>query len=270
MLEEIGPSLVSSALSLFGGKKRNDAAKKEAKKNRDWQERMSNTAHQREVIDLRAAGLNPILSGTGGMGASSPAGSMATVEDAYTPAAQTGINTYQASTARQLVEAQLDTQKAQAENYRANSAYALAQTETERNRPENIASDTDLKYNQGLESAESTRLKKQQGEESRQNVQTAKSLADKLDQESFRAMADTLKLNQDVQTNKALQSLFAQQGVNEKVRNRILNADVATALGAAARAKNEGEIDETTYGKVLRYIDRAVNALTPFKGSFKK
>lgn len=60
--EDAVAGLAGSAVGGLFGQKSNKAAAKEAQKNRDWQERMDNTKHQREVKDLVAAGLNPILS----------------------------------------------------------------------------------------------------------------------------------------------------------------------------------------------------------------
>lgn len=60
----------------------------EAAKNRDWQLAMSNTAHRREIADLKAAGLNPVLSASGGNGAS--VGSGATASGAAVPNGASG------------------------------------------------------------------------------------------------------------------------------------------------------------------------------------
>ncbi len=69
---------VAGALgSILGGTQAQQASAKQARLNRQFQERMSSTAHQREIADLKLAGLNPILSGLGGKGASTPPGAMA-------------------------------------------------------------------------------------------------------------------------------------------------------------------------------------------------
>lgn len=47
----------------------------EAQKQRDWEEEMSNTAYQRGVKDMQAAGINPAIMAMGG--ASTPSGASA-------------------------------------------------------------------------------------------------------------------------------------------------------------------------------------------------
>ena len=67
----------NNSLALSNAKQAQSFNAAEAQKTRDWQERLSNSAHQREIADLKKAGLNPALSVTNGNGATTASGATA-------------------------------------------------------------------------------------------------------------------------------------------------------------------------------------------------
>lgn len=206
-----------------------------ARQNREFQEYSYKHRYQWTMQDLRAAGLNPMLAASNGVGGSL-SGSVIPVQNVYGQAAQitssgvgeaisSAVDVYRAGTEGELRGAEVAKVGAELHKIAAEVAQISASTDLTREQKENAIAE-------------------------RQRIWAEYFLANaKVD-----LTTDQQKLlRSQVAINKWVE-------IYEQVRSEI------SAMGVP-RAQAEADLYQSTYGRFLHWLERSKDAINPFGGS---